>query len=188
MGPILASILQQVPLDGAELDESAINNPILPTVNEIFWAAVTFFALWALMKWVLLPPIMRGMKARSEKVRTDLEVAETAKSTAATALADYEASLQGAKAEVVRIIEGARGEAESQRQQVVAAAEAEVAAQRAAATEEIARAKQGAKAELASSVAGIAVDAAETVIGKELDRQAQTQLIEDYVNRAGSTS
>ena len=30
------------------------------------WAAIFFFALWALMKWVLLPPILRGLENRAE--------------------------------------------------------------------------------------------------------------------------
>jgi F-type H+-transporting ATPase subunit b len=187
VGPILASILQEVPLNGAELlDEPATSNPILPTGNELFWAAVTFFLLWALMKWVLLPPVMKAMKARADKVSEDLGTAEATKAEAAAELAAYEESLLGAKAEAVRIVEDARSQAEAQRQQVTAAAEAEVAAQRAAAAAEIAEAKERAKAELQTSLAGIAVDAAEAVIQRQLDRDAQTRVIEDYVNRAGS--
>ncbi len=187
MGSFLAIIAQVNDLNGSELlDEPATSNPILPTANELFWAAVTFFALWALMKWLLLPPIMRAMQARSDKVRTDLETAEAAKKEASDKLVAYEESLHGARAQAVRTIEAARSEAEAERQLVVSAAEAEVSAQRAAAAEDIARAKERATAELTASVAGIAVDAAEAVIGRQVDREAQTQVVEDYVNRAGS--
>jgi F0F1-type ATP synthase membrane subunit b/b' len=42
--------------------------------------------------------------------------------------------------------------------------------------------------ELRDSVAGIAVGAAEAVVQKRLDEAAQLRIIEDYVNRAGSTN
>lgn len=187
MGPILALVLQS-PDIAQEIAPEETNNPILPTVNELFWAFVLFFALWALMKFVLLPPITGAMERRAAKVRGDLAAAEAAKERAATELAEYEAGLQGTRTEAVRIIEDARTEAEAERRQVVAAAEAEVAGQRAEAAREIAAAKARAKAELQSSLAGIAVGAAEAVIEKQLDRDAETQVIEDYVNRAGSQS
>ena len=53
---------------------------------------------------------------------------------------------------------------------------------------EVAAAKAAAMAELRQSVAGIAVGAASTVVQKPLDETAQLAIIEDYVNRAGSTN
>jgi F-type H+-transporting ATPase subunit b len=187
VGPILALVAQSPEITQVIAEEET-NNPILPTVNELFWALVLFCALWALMKFVLLPPITRGMEGRAAKVRGDLAAADAAKAAAAAQLAEYEAGLQGTRTEAVRIIEDARSEAEAERRQVVAAAEAEVAAQRAEAAREIAAAKARAKVELQGSLAGIAVGAAEAVMEKPLDRDAQTQVIEDYVNRAGSQS
>ena len=61
-----------------------------------------------------------------------------------------------------------------------------MAAQRAAAAEEINAAKAQARTELTGSVAEIAVGAAEAVVQKPIDRNAQQQVVEDYVNRAGA--
>jgi F-type H+-transporting ATPase subunit b len=165
-----------------------VSNPILPTLNEMFWAAIFFLALWALMKFVLLPPIMRTFEAREAKVRDDQAAAEAAAAERAAKLEQYEAALAGARAEAVRLIEDARADGEGQRREAVTAAEAEVAAQRAAAAEEIAAAKARARAELTGSIADIAVGAAEAVVERPIDRSAQVQVVEDYVNRAGAQS
>lgn len=172
--------------DVVEAAPKETKNPILPVASEMLWAAVFFIALWALMKFVLLPPIVRTMQARDDKVREDHQAAERADAERAAKLEQYEAGLAGARAEAVRLIEDARAQGEAQRREAVAAAEAEVAAQRAAAAEEIAAAKVRARAELTGSIADIAVGAAEAVVQKPVDRSASVQVVEDYVNRAGS--
>jgi len=45
------------------------DNPILPEISEMVWGAVAFFTLWALVKFVLLPPVRSAMEARAEKGR-----------------------------------------------------------------------------------------------------------------------
>lgn len=164
------------------------SNPILPTMNELFWGGLTFLALWALMKFVFLPPILRVMQARNDKLREDLDAAEHATAQAELATAEYEAGLTSARAEASRIIEDARAQADEQRKQLLAAAEAEVATLRQEAAAEVAAAKAAAMEELREGVAGIAVGAAEAVVQKRLDAAAQMRVIEDYVNRAGSTN
>lgn len=168
------------------VQEEDLANPILPVSHELFWGAVTFAALWILMKFVLLPPVVKAMEQRDEKVRSDLAAAEEARAAASAKLAEYEASLASAKAEAVRIIEDARAQAEAQRKAVMAEAEADAAAVRAQAAQEVAAAKEAARAELRESLVDIVVAAAGAVVDKPLDRAAQVQIIEDYVNRAGS--
>jgi len=162
------------------------NNPILPAPNELFWAAVTFCLLWALMKFVFLPPVVKVMQERNEKVRDDLASADEAKAQAAAALAEYEQSLVSARAEGSRLIDDARAQADVSRKETIGAAEAEIAAQRQVAASEIATAKAAAMAELRGGVASIAVGAAQAVVSKPLDEAAQLQVIEAYVNSAGS--
>ena len=168
--------------------EAAPKNPILPVANELFWGAVTFFGLWALMKFVLLKPIVSTMEDRAAKVRADLEQAERAEIDLVTAIEQYQSGLASAKAEATRIIEDARAEADEHRKAQLAEAEAELATLRAAAAEEVAAKKATAMAELRDGVADVAVSAASAVVQRELDRDTQLQVIEDYVNRAGTQS
>lgn len=159
-------------------------NPILPTGPELAWAAVSFTLLWALMKFVLLKPIQATMAERAEKVRSDGDHADRAKEQAEAAVAEYEASLAGARAEASRIIDDARTQAEAKRREIIAAAEAEVAEAKAAAAAEVAEAKATALADLRGSVATIAVQAAEAVIQKPLDAGAQRAIVDEYLSRA----
>ena len=160
-------------------------NPILPVMNEMFWTLVFFAILWALMKFVLLPPVMRTFQERADKLRDDQQAADEADATRVDRLEQYEAGLAGARSEAVRIIEQARAEGDAERRTQVGAAEAEVAAMRAAAAEEIAGAKERARNELTGSITDIAVGAAEAVVQKSIDRSAQVRVVEDYVNQAG---
>jgi F-type H+-transporting ATPase subunit b len=160
-----------------------VNNPILPTGNEFFWAAVTFVLLWILMKFVLLPPILKIMEERAAKRREDLAAAEQAALQMDDARTRYEASLSGARTEAVAKIEAARAEAEQYRKDKLAEAEADAAATRAASAAAVADARSAALTELRGSVTDIAVGAAEAVVERPIDRNAQVQVIEDYVNR-----
>ena len=159
-------------------------NPILPTIPEFAWGAGTFIVLWALMKFVLVKPIIKTMEERSAKVRGDLEAAEAAKGQAAGALSEYDASLATARVEASRIIDDARAQADEQRKAILAAAEAEVADLRAAANAEVSQAKTEALQTLRTSVATIAVQAAEVVVQKRLDVAAQRAIVDEYLNRA----
>jgi F-type H+-transporting ATPase subunit b len=159
-------------------------NPILPTTPELVWGAVTFLLLWALMKFVLLKPIIATMEERAARIQQDLNRAETLKSDATATLAEYEASLVSARAEASRIIDEARSEAEAERRSILADADAEVGRLRAAANAEVAQAKAEALDSMRSTVSSIAVQAAELVVQKRLDEASQRAVVDEYLNRA----
>ncbi|MEZ5234653.1 MAG: F0F1 ATP synthase subunit B [Acidimicrobiia bacterium] len=159
-------------------------NPILPTGSEIFWAVVTFFLLWMLLRYVFLPPVMRLMEEREERLREARAAAEGATAGADDAVAAYDARVNEARAEANAIVTAARDEVEAYRAQKLAEANADVAALREQAAAEVAQAKAAALQQLRSQVAGVAVNAASRVVQKDLALDAQLQVIEDYVNQA----
>jgi F-type H+-transporting ATPase subunit b len=161
-------------------------NPILPTGNELFYGGVLFLTLWALMKFVLLPPITKVQDGRNERIRSDREAAEQARAEARRLQEDYKEQLARVRAEATRIIDDARHTAEGERTSAMAAVNAEIAQQRAQATAEVEAAKAAALEELKAGVAGLAVDAAQRVVQTDIDAAAQRPLIDDYVNRAGA--
>jgi len=179
---ISPTILGAVHVLAAE-GEKKVNNPILPTGNEFFWAAVTFILLWILMKFVLLPPMLKMFEERAAKQRDDLAAAAEATQQTEDAKAEYEASLAGARAEAVAKIEAARAEAEEYRRGKLAEAEADASETRTASASAVADARSAALSQLQGSLADIAVGAAEAVTERPIDRDAQTRVIEDYVNR-----
>ena len=90
-------------------------NPVIPVENEIVWAAIFFFALWAMMKFVLLPPILRAMEERSSTIQSGKDAADAATSALGSARRDHEATLAEARSEANAILAGARAAADERR-------------------------------------------------------------------------
>lgn len=164
--------------------EEEVANPILPTSNELFYGALFFGLLWALFKFVLLPPILKVQEARAESIRADKDAAQRATDEAATLRSDYETGLAGARVEASRIIDDARHATERKRSQVMAQVDQEIAAERAQAAAEVEAARAAALEELKGGVAGLAVQAASIVVQKDIDAAASRGVVDDYVSRA----
>jgi F-type H+-transporting ATPase subunit b len=161
-------------------------SPILPEMNELIWGGISFLLLFLLMWKFAFPAIKEGMNNRTERIRADLDAAESAKSEAVGVLDGYKAQLADAKSEAARIIEEARQSADALKRDQEARLQTELAEARARAAADIEAAKAQATADLRGELAQLAVGAASAVVNKNLDADAQTQLIEDYINSVGS--
>jgi F-type H+-transporting ATPase subunit b len=159
---------------------------ILPAINELVWGGAAFVVLFLLMRKFAYPAIKQGMEARTERIRTDLAAADTAKSEAQTVLDDYKAQLADARTEAGRIIEEARQAADAVKRDQEARLQTELAELRARAVADIESAKAQAVADLHDEVAQLAIGAAETVVQRNLDASTQTQLVEDYINQVAA--
>jgi F-type H+-transporting ATPase subunit b len=166
--------------------ETETVNPILPTGEELVWGLITFFLLLALMKWVLLPPVLRVMREREARLRAERQAVAEAESGASDARAAYEARITEARTEAGAILAAAREEADQYRAQRFAEANADIAARRDEAVAEVTRAKADAMARMRGDVAVVAVTAAGRVMGKPLDLGRELEAIEAYVNAHGS--
>jgi F-type H+-transporting ATPase subunit b len=161
-------------------------NLILPATDELVWGAVSFVALFLLLRRFAYPQIKKGMEARTERIRADLQAAETAKADAQGVLAEYRAQLNDAKAEAGRIIEEARQAADRLKSDQEGRLQSELADLRARAVADIDAAKAQAVTDLRGEVAQLAIGAAETVVQRSLDEATQTQLVEDYINQVAA--
>jgi F-type H+-transporting ATPase subunit b len=176
-------------IEGGEVDEChEAPSPILPAIDELIWGSLSFLVLLFLMWKFAFPAIKGGMTARTERIRSDLDAAESAKTEAVGVLDGYKAQLADAKAESARIIEEARQAADALKKDQEARLQTELAEARARAAADIEAAKAQATADLRGELATLAVGAASAVVNKNLDPAAQTQLIEDYINQVGTTS
>jgi F-type H+-transporting ATPase subunit b len=161
-----------------EAGSEEVPNPVLPTGNEIVWAAVFFYALWALMKYVLMPPINRTREERAAKIAAAKDAVSGASSDVADKQAAYDRAIAAARAEANDIIDQARGRAEVQRASVMEAAEADVAELRATAAAELADARASAVGSLREQVASVAVGAASSVVGRPIDQAGARSTID----------
>jgi F-type H+-transporting ATPase subunit b len=164
-----------------DVDCQQAPNPLVPEKNEVIWGAIGFFVVFGFLAWKGVPAIKSTMAARTERIRDDLEGAEAAKAEAQTVLDEYRAQLADAKAEAGRIIEEARQAAEGVKREQEARLQTELAEMRERAAADVEAAKAQAVADLRGEVAGLAIGAAEVIVGKTLDRDTQTQLVEQYI-------
>lgn len=163
-------------------------NQLLPELNELIWGAIGFLVVFFFVWKLGLPAVKQGMANRTERIRADLDAAETQRTEAESVLADYRAQLADAKNESARIIEEARQTADALKRDQEARLQSELAEIRDRATADIEAAKAQAIADLRGEVAQLAVGAAEVVVGKNLDQATQVQLIEDYINQVARQS
>ena len=161
-------------------------NPILPEGKEIVWAAIAFVLVFALLAWKAWPAIKAGLQARQERIRTDLEKAEQARTEAETSLEEYKRQLADARNDASRIIEEARLQAEQVRQERIGAVDTEIAELRARAADDIRLATERAMSDLQGKVAELSIELAEKVVQRNLDHDTQLALIESYINQVGS--
>jgi len=173
--------------EGKSVDDChAAPNQLLPETNEIIWGALGFLVVFFFVAKLGLPAIKKGMNARTERIRADLDAAERQRTEADTLLAEYRAQLNDAKNESARIIEEARQSADALKRDQEARLQSELADLRSKAAADIDAAKVQAIADLRGEVAQLAVGAAEVVVGKNLDQATQVQLIEDYINQVAN--
>ena len=171
---------------GSPEDCNEAPSPILPAADEMVWGVLSFAVLLFLMWKFAFPAIKKGMEARTERIRSDLDAAENAKTEATTVLDGYKAQLADARSEAGRIIEEARQAADVLKKDAESRLQTELADTRARAAADIEAAKAQATADLRGELATLAVGAASAVVNKNLDPAAQTQLIEDYITSVGA--
>ena len=146
--------------------------------SEVFWVAVAlviFLALAYKMGW---KSAMDGLDARGDKIRKDIEDAQTLREEAQKALAEYKRKQRDALAEADEIIKHAKTESKRLQEQAQKDLEASLARREQLAMEKIAQAEASAMAEVRDKAVDVAVAATEQLLRSNLDA-AQSGAIMD---------
>ncbi|MCU1497242.1 MAG: synthase, subunit b [Acidimicrobiales bacterium] len=171
---------------GKLADCEAAPNPIVPETNEVIWGGIGFAIVFGAIAFFGFPAMKKTMNARTERIRSDLDAAESQRTEAERVRAEYEAQLAEARTQAARILEDARQAADEVKATLVAKAEADVAEMRAKAAADIEAAKVQAIADLRGEVANLAIGAAEQVVERSLDRETSVALVESFINQVGA--
>jgi F-type H+-transporting ATPase subunit b len=140
---------------------------------------------FALVKFAF-PALKKGLAAREDKIRGDLEGAERARQEAEAERVRYQAQLTDARGEANRIVEEARQAAEVVRRDVLAKAEVDAAEARQRAEDDIRLASERATSDLQHQVANLSIELAEKIVERNLDRDTQLALVESYISSVGT--
>lgn len=163
-------------------------SPILPEINEVIWGGVAFLVLLVLLWKFGYPAMTKGLDQRADRIRNDLEAADTAKTEAQAELARYQEQLRGAREEATRMRDDARAEMDDYKAQRRAEIDAELNEYRERAKAEADAAKTQALADVRAEVAALAIGAAEQVVQKSLDRETNTALVENFISSVDARS
>ncbi len=161
-------------------------NPILPSVPELVWGILSFAIVVFVMWKFAFPSVKKAMDARTERIRESLSTAEQAKTDAQSVLEEYQRQLADARGEANRIIEEARQTAEALRRDLTARAEADAAEIRNRATADIEAAKNRAIEELRSQLTDFSIGLAEKVVRRNIDRESNARLVDEYISTIGN--
>lgn len=163
-------------------------NPLLPATNEVIWGSLSFVVLLiGMWKWGL-PAVRNMMHTREERIRLDLERAESAKAESEQTLHDYQAQLADARNESGRIIDEARVSADQVARDIRARAETEAREIVERADADIALQRERALAELRTEVASLSVELAGRIVEKNLDPATQMQLVDSFIDQVGRSN
>lgn len=144
------------------------------------------FLLLLIILWIFLyKPIVRLLDRRREKIKTDLEEAERARSQAEGARQQYEEQLEEAKEERRSILAQAREQAEKMREEILENARAEARELVAKTEEEMDALRRQALAGAQDDIADLALAAASKVVGESLDDKDHRRLIRDFIAEMG---
>ena len=146
---------------------------------------INFFLLLILLRYFLYKPVIALLDKRREKIRTDLDEADKARSQAEAAKQEYEKQLEQAREERRSIVAQANEQADKMTEEILEKARAE-AQQLVAKTEEEAEALRrqtlvGAQDEIVD----LALAAAGKVVGESLDEKAHRRLIQEFIAEVG---
>ncbi len=149
---------------------------------------LNFFILVAILAKFAYKPMLQVLKARQEKIASDLGGAEQARQEAEQMLADYKEQLKNARAEAQAIIDKAVKQAEQEAQAQLEAVRAQIAKEKAAAQAEIARDREAALQDMRNEVVTLSMAAAGKLLAKNLDQEVNARLVADCIKKLDSKS
>ncbi len=151
----------------------------------LFWSTVSFLLLLAVLWKAALPGILQGLEDRKERIKSDLDAAETLREESEKIKAEHEANLARAKADADELIARAQEKASAlladNEHKMKQEADRIVAdAQRA-----IEQERGQAVGELRTLAADLAVTAAAKFVTAGLGEEAQLKLVDESLEQLG---
>lgn len=153
--------------------------------GDIIATAVIFLILMLLLKKFAWGPLMGVMEQREELVIGEIDAAEKARKEAQAALEEQKALLKEARTEAQAIVEGAKKQADTTREEIITTARAEAERLKESAVRDIEAEREKAIAAVREEVVSLSVLAASKVLGKEISEADNSALIKETIAKAG---
>lgn len=165
------------------IDKDSILEKIFPSGWEPFVVQIlAMVVLVAAFFIFFFKPVRKILDARKEKMMSDINEAEKKNANASIFLAEAENRIKDSKTEAVNIVENARKEAETIKEQTIAQAKDEAIRLKKDAEKDIEMSKKQAQDDINKSIIEVAIKASEKVLEREVDSKDNEKLIDDFLN------
>ena len=155
------------------------------SLGNIIIVTGSFLLLLVLIKIFAWEQLTGVFKAREEKISNDIDGAEAAREKAEALAAKRQEELAGARTEATQIIDDAKESGINQEDKIVAYARVVANRLKAKANHDIEQSKAEALSSVKSDVADLTVLLAEKIMTTNLDKEAQSNLIDSYLDKLG---
>ncbi|MDW0114076.1 MULTISPECIES: F0F1 ATP synthase subunit B [Sporosarcina] len=166
---------------------AGLNDPEGLNLGDIIVTVTFFTILMLLLKKFAWGPLMGIMDQRAQLIANEIEAAEQSRLETHKLLEEQRALLKEARDNAQSIVDNARKQGETQREELISAARAEVNRMKEAATLEIATEKEKAVAAVREEFVSLSIMAASKVLGKEISEEDNRALIEETIVKAGES-
>ena len=146
---------------------------------------INFVLLLFILRQFLYKPIVGMLDRRSEKIRTDLQEAEEARSKAEAARQEYEQQLEQARDDRRSIVAQASEQAEKVKEDILSEARVEAAEIVSKAQDEMEYERRQVLLQAQNQIVDLALAAAGRVVGESLDEKAHRRLIQEFIAEVG---
>ena len=152
-----------------------------PASPPFVFVLLNFAILLGLIAWKGLPISRQVAAERHDLIKTALDEAAKLRKQAADKLAEYEARLKDADAQIRELVAGMRADAEADQKRIRAAAEVQVAQMKRDAEQRIAAEIEYARARLTREVTAAATAATEKLLREQMTAGDQQKLVTTFI-------
>jgi F-type H+-transporting ATPase subunit b len=153
--------------------------------SEYTWITLSLIIVLGLIVWKGMAPILRSLDARAERIRKEIDEAQSLREDAQKLLAEYKRKQRDALKEAEEIVAHAKAEAERMRKAAEADLEASLKRREELAMAKIEQAEQNALNEVRDQAVDVAIAAAGRLIGEKMDAETDKRLTSDAIRNVG---
>ena len=153
-----------------------------PALPPFVFVLLNFAVLLGLLAWKGGPFVRKVAEERHDLIKTALDEAAKLRQQAADKLVEYEARLKDADAEIKKLVDGMRTDAENDKKRILAAAEAQAAQMKRDAELRIAAEIELARAQLTREVTAASAAAAEAMLREKVTAGDQQTLVSSFIS------
>ena len=154
-------------------------------LSTIVFTIINLLVLYLFLKKFLFGRVNAVLEQREKLIQEQVEAAEAGKTQAQALQDQYEQKLSGAREEAEKIVSDAKVRAQKAYDDQMAQAQAEAKRVQAEAEDRIATQRQEMLRGVRQEVAQLAVLAASQVARKDLDRETDRAMVEEFLSEAG---